>query len=166
MKLTIPSIFLSLAVFSATAHAAWFTQVDDDVFTGGKSAMFVGSFSNSDVGLAFDCTSEALSMSYVMQWKTPQELSGIETKLVVKVDGNQPQTFSGAFDIRNDSAVAITVEDREAVLKVLKQIQAAKSKILIGYAIPSTGFKVSFSGNALNSTSAANSFIKACNIQL
>ncbi|MFH3346653.1 hypothetical protein [Klebsiella aerogenes] len=151
---------------SFTAQAQWLTTVDDDLFSGGKKAMMIGSLSSSDSALIFDCTKTKISVAYVETDKSTESLPTMSMDLIVKVDGNPINKFKASLARRNAQAIEIKSDDTEMITTLLKQLQNAKSKVLVGVQTPDGGNQSSFSGNASGSTVAANSFVKACEISL
>lgn len=86
--------------------------------------------------------------------------------LIIKIDGNPANKLEASLSRRNAQAIEVGADDAEKITAVLKQLQNAKSKILVGVQTQDGGNQSSFSGNASGSTAATNSFIKACEISL
>ena len=131
--------FVAAVLASPIAHAQWVTNTEDDLFSGGKKAMMLGEVSSDNGAIVFDCTKEKLSAAYVEMDKSTESLSEVPMDLIMKVD--QLKT-------------------------VLKQLQGAKSKVLVGVQTKDGGNQHSMSANVSGSTTAVNSFIKACEISL
>ena len=85
---------------------------------------------------------------------------------LTKVDDTPANKLEASLSRRNAQAVEVGTDDAEKITAVLKQLQNAKSKILVGIQTQDGGNQSSFSGNASGSTAATNSFIKACEISL
>ncbi|WP_334677549.1 hypothetical protein [Klebsiella pneumoniae] len=151
---------------SFASHAQWLTKVDDDLFTGGKKALMIGDLSSSNSGLIFDCTKNKLSVAYVETDKSSDSVPAIAMDLIIKVDGNPANKLEASLSRRNAQAIEVSTDDAEKITAVLKQLQNAKSKVLVGIQTQDGGNQSSFSGNASGSTAATNSFIKACEISL
>ncbi|MBJ9163384.1 hypothetical protein I5485_13190 [Citrobacter farmeri] len=157
-------IVASLA--SPIAHAQWITNTEDDLFSGGKKAMMLGSLTSSSGAIIFDCTKEKLTASYVEEDKSSDEVPNLSTDLIIKVDGNAATKLDASLSRRNAQSLQIKSEDSENITQLLKQLQGAKSKVLVGVQTKDGGNQSSFSADVSGSTAAVNSFIKACEITL
>jgi len=162
-KILIAGLVVAISISSFTARAEWIAKVEDDLFSGGKQAMLAGSISPM-AGIVFDCTKDSLSMAYIE--KGPFNAQGpIPVTMIVKIDGNEPVKFEGAFTKRNDEYIQAST-NQEGIDQVLGQLKQAKSKMLVGLNVESINKKMSFSADVVGSTSAVNDFAKACEIKM
>ncbi|WP_153011149.1 hypothetical protein [Pseudomonas oryzihabitans] len=155
------SFFLSIPFI---AEASWTTVVRDDLFSDGKSAMLYGEVDRSH-SLVFDCDSEELKMSLLEVGTWHEGMTGTVGKFVVKVDDLEKRVYDVSFYKRNEQQVAVGTSD-EAIKNTLREIKAAKSKVLVGLAIPAIDSRWNSSADAIGSTTSVEKFTKACNIQL
>lgn len=162
----ISAALVAVMFTSFSASAQWLTKVDDDLFTGGKKAVMLGSLSSSNSGLIFDCTKNKLSVAYVETDKTEDSVPTVAMDLIIKVDDNPINKLEASLSRRNAQSIEVAADDAEKITVVLKQLQSAKTKVLVGVQTRDGGNQSSFSGNASGSTTATNSFIKACEISL
>lgn len=156
---------LLLSCFSMTAFGGWFTQVEDDVFTGGKKAMLGGDIGPNH-GLLFNCDSDGLTMSFLERRADDEPIRSREFNLVVKVDGQPVRKFSGSSSIRNKDWWHIETNDSDGIVQLLEELKSAQSKVLVG--IQAVGFDNKWSGtaNASGSTRETERFLKACQIKI
>lgn len=166
VKNNIIKLSIIAALFSPLAHAQWVTNVEDDLFSGGKKAMMIGSVSSENSAIVFDCTKSELTAAYIEMDKTTESISEIPMDLIMKVDGNSPVKLDAALSRRNVQFLQIQSDDSDQLKVLLKQLQEAKSKVLVGVQLKDGEGQNSFSANVSGSTSAVNGFIKACEITL
>ncbi|WP_196010546.1 hypothetical protein [Citrobacter amalonaticus] len=158
--------FVSAALISPIAHAQWVTNTEDDLFSGGKKAMMIGEVSSANGAIIFDCTKDKLTAAYVEMDKTSESTAEIPMDLIMKVDGNSAVKLNATLSRRNVQTVEIATEDADQLKTLLKQLKDAKSKALIGAQTKDGGNQVSFTANVSGSTTAVNSFVAACEIEL
>lgn len=154
---------MTALIISCNAQADWASQVDDDLFSGGKQAMLLGTIADMN-GVTFDCTRDTLSMAYIEKGSFNAG-GAVPVTIIVKVDGNEPVKFEGSFTKRNEEYIQASTSEGE-IKKVLSQLKQAKSKMLIGLNIKSVNKKRSFSADATGSTKAVTEFAKACEINI
>ena len=154
--------FVAAVLASPIAHAQWVTNTEDDLFSGGKKAMMLG----DNGAIVFDCPKEKLSAAYVEMDKSTESLSEVPMDLIMKVDGNTAVKLDATLSRRNVQSLQIQSDDADQLKTVLKQLQGAKSKVLVGVQTKDGGNQHSMSANVSGSTTAVNSFIKACEINL
>ncbi|HHT0992389.1 hypothetical protein NFK08_05310 [Enterobacter roggenkampii] len=157
---------IAAVLLSPLAHAQWVTNTEDDLFSGGKKAMMLGEVSSDNGAIVFDCTKDKLKAAYVEMDKTTESVSEIPMDLIMKVDGNSAVKLNATLSRRNVQSLQIESEDSEQLKTLLKQIQEAKSKVLVGAQTKDGGNQHSFSANVSGSTTAVNSFVAACEIKL
>lgn len=157
---------VATALLAPTAHARWVTNTDDDLFSGGKKAMMIGELASSNSAIIFDCTKSNIAMSYVEMDKSSESVADIPMDLVIKIDSGEAAKLDAILSRRNVQSVQISSADAEKIKVVLKQLQDAKSKFLMGVQTKDGGNQHSLSGNVSGSTAAVNSFVKACEITL
>lgn len=165
-KGNIIKIVLLSALLSPLAHAQWLTNVEDDLFSGGQKAVMIGSLSSSDNAVIFDCSKGKLTASYVEEDKTTDGSLDLPMDLIIKIDGNTATKLDARFSRRNAQTLEVSSDDSKNITPLLKQLQNAKSKILVGVQTKDGGNQNSFSGDVSGSTTAVNRFVKACEITL
>jgi len=165
LKNKLIKIVVLSSLVSPFAHAQWFTNVEDDLFSGGKKAVMMGDLTSSTGAIIFDCTKDKLSAAYVEEDGSTKEVGHIPMDLVLKVDGKDTTKLDASLSRRNAKSVQVSSDDAEKIKPLLKQLQEAKSKVLVGIQTKDGGNQSSFSGNTSGSTAAATSFIKACEIK-
>ncbi|WP_459176226.1 hypothetical protein [Ewingella americana] len=148
------------------AYADWATRVEDDVFTGGHTAIMIGLLGSSETALLFDCSKGKLDIAYVEQDKTTGDIDGLPVDLVVKIDGNPVIKLDATLSRRNANSLQAKSTDAESITSILKFLQNAKSKVLVGLQAQDGTNQQSFTGNASGSTASVNNFIKACEVKL
>lgn len=158
--------FMAAVLASPIVHAQWVTNTEDDLFSGGKKAMMIGEVSSANGAIIFDCTKDKLTAAYVEMDKTSESTADIPMDLIMKVDGNGAVKFNATLSRRNVQSIEIATDDAEQLKTVLKQLKEAKSKALIGAQTKDGGNQMSFTANISGSTTAVNSFVKACEITL
>lgn len=160
---------LSLLMASTASAANWSVSIEDDLFSKtGKKAML--GTNNNQRPLIFDCDSTGISFAILERSRRTNDektFAPYAAKLIIKVDDAEPFHFSGAVSRRNDYYYHVQVigsQYPDETIKLLHQIQAAQSKILMGIEFPS-GDKVSESLGVSGSTSATSKFLKSCGIE-
>ncbi|CAI1954780.1 hypothetical protein [Serratia plymuthica] len=166
MKKLIKYTLLSSVLFTSFAHAQWLTQVDDDLFTGGKKATLVGDLQGADAALIFDCTKQKLTISYAERYGEQEAVSATPFNLIVKVDAGDAHKMDAQSKRRNSKYLEISSDDREQIEPILKSLLQAKSKVLVGLETKDGGNQFSASGSVAGSTKAADQFIKACELKI
>lgn len=153
-----------LATTSFAASAQWYTTVEDDVFSSGKKATMFATI-NDDINqaIAFECTKDSLSFAYIE--KSP-EMGKVKAFVdtVVKVDSGDVIRFQTQTGPRNADYSEASTDDREPIINILKQSAFAKKKLLIGFSVPATDVKQSFTVNISGSSAAVKKFTTACEI--
>lgn len=108
--------------------------------------MLAGSVSQM-IGIVFDCTKDSLSMAYI--GKGPFNAQApVPVTIIVKVDGNEPVKFQGAFTKRNDEYIQAGTS-QEGIVQVFEQLKQAKSKMLIDLHAQSVNKKMSVSADVV-----------------
>ena len=148
------------------AHADWATRVDDDVFTGGHKAMMLGLLGSTNNVLIFDCSRSVLDIAYVEQDSSTQDIDGLPVDLVVKIDSAPIVKFDAILSRRNSTTIQAKSEDAASITSVLKALQTAKSKVIVGIQSKAGTNQQSLTGNIYGSTASVNDFTKACEIKL
>lgn len=159
-------LIASTIVFSHLSYAGWTTSIDDDLFSGGQKAVMHGTLNSPSIGLIFDCTKSDLSIAYVEQDTTSSDTGSFPVDLIIKVDGNSILKLDAALSRRNSQYLQIKSDNTDQINSILKQLQSAKSKVLVGVQTKDGGNQSSFSGSVSGSTVAVNRFVKACEIKL
>lgn len=157
---------IAASLVSPITHAQWITNTEDDLFSGGKKAMMLGSLTSSSGAIIFDCTKDKLTASYVEEDKSSDGVPSLSMDLIIKVDGNAAKKLDASLSRRNAQSLQIKSDDSENITQLLKQLQGAQSKVLVGVQTKDGGNQSSFSADVSGSTAAVNSFIKACEITL
>ncbi|OWF84500.1 hypothetical protein B4907_07685 [Yersinia kristensenii] len=165
MRALIKISLLGTLLLSPLAYAQWGTVVDDDLFTGVKSYL-AGDLRGNSSALLFDCTSNTLSISYIEKHTQKESDSVIPLNLIVKVDADEAQKMNAQSGMRNSNYMGITSDDKEKIIPILKSLQQAKNKFLVGVETKDGGHQYSNSGVVAGSTKAVDQFIKACGITL
>jgi hypothetical protein len=151
-------------VVSTLASAGWSTTVQDDIFSGGKTAMLIGYISPYQ-SVVVDCNSEGLSLALLQQEK-PQEGRGTSSwNLLVKVDGGDVHRFTAVSGRRNDKFSQYATADQDEIMKVLQDLRNAKSQVLFG--LQSEEYNAKWSGTAPvdGSTRETDRFMQACKLK-
>ncbi|WP_213993793.1 hypothetical protein [Sodalis sp. dw_96] len=162
----IRTILIMAAIFFSTlCHAAWYTKVDDDIFSGKKNAMLFGDLNSASSLLVFDCSPDNLSISY-LEKTTAAEIPPAPIDMLVKVDSADVVKFDAIMGRRNDTYMSISAADKDLILTLLSQIKSARNKILLGLQNTSVGMKLSLSTDAQGSSKAVADFVTACGITL
>ncbi|WP_313288368.1 hypothetical protein [Stutzerimonas nitrititolerans] len=156
------TVVLGLAV-SATASAEWFAKIEDDIFTDGKKGVLIGDIGPSHA-LAFDCGEDKLTAALIEEGKEENAGPSMDGQLIIKVDQNPPIKMAATYGQRNPTFRQMISYDSDSTLKVLKQIQAAQSKILVGVTFPETGSKWSATASVSGSTRETTRFLEACKL--
>lgn len=166
MNKLIKYTLLSAVLFTSFAHAQWLTQVDDDLFTGGKKATLVGDLQGADTALIFDCTKQKLTIAYAERYGEQEAVSAAPFNLIVKVDAGDAHKMDAQSKRRNSKYLEVSSDDREQIGAILKSLLQAKSKVLVGLETKDGGNQFSASGGVSGSTKATDQFIKACEIPI
>ncbi|EIJ7821207.1 hypothetical protein LJN20_004710 [Salmonella enterica] len=164
-KINTGILVLGLMLISGSAFANWFTKVQDDAFSDGHTAMMIGS-QNTMRGITFDCSSNALSVSYIEQAGAKQITEDSPVNMLFRIDGGAPIKFNAHTTMRNSKYLGIIADDADGLKTLLAQLRKAKRQVLLGLQSPGGDEKMSFTFSATGSTIAVNKFIKACNIDL
>jgi hypothetical protein len=166
MKNRVLSTALSGLLFvSASAFADWATKVEDDAFSDSHNAMMFGAETEMN-GVAFDCSKEELSVSYIEQGDTKKVTPGMPVDMVFKVDENSAIKLKAHTTIRNNNYFGITADSSDELKLLLAQLKQSKRRLLVGIKSSLNDQKMSFELSATGSTVAVNKFTKACNIEL
>lgn len=156
---------IGLSLVSGYASADWATQVEDDVFSGGHTAM-MGGGENELNGVVFDCSKDKLKVTYIERADTSDITEGIDVDLIFKIDQNPPIKFNAQTEIRNNNYFGVTANDNDSLKVLLSQMKTASHKMLVGIRYPQNDNKSSFTFSAVGSTAAVSKFVKACEIEL
>ncbi|MCF7544905.1 hypothetical protein [Pseudomonas petrae] len=151
-------------VVSTVVNAGWSTTVQDDIFSGGKTAMLIGYISPYQ-SVVVDCNSEGLSLALLQEEKWPEGRESSSWNLLVKVDGGAVHRFTAASGRRNDKFSQYATAEQDEILKVLEDLRSAKSQVLFG--LQSEEYNAKWSGTAPvnGSTSATDRFMQACKLK-
>ncbi|EGL8525977.1 hypothetical protein IRL25_002504 [Salmonella enterica] len=167
MKLKFIPFVIMLLASTAYADANWGTQVDDDVFSGGKTATMIGILLSGDA-VFFECNGgDKITVSLVS--KVDNKISfdpPVPADLFIKIDENKAVKLNALIKRRNSSFVGAESSDRNSILTLLKQLQSAKKKIIVGLSDKAGGVKNQYPGEVQNSTSSVSTFVEACKIKL
>lgn len=155
---------LASMIFSGAASAEWFTNIQDDIFSGGKKAMLVGAISPYQA-LVFDCDSESLTLAIISKEKWADGMEKVNTKILVKVDEGGVHELSAINSKRNTEYNQSMAAEKAVVLSILTDIRDAQSNIQLGLSMPEIGGKWSGVISPAGSTREANRFIEACKLQ-
>jgi hypothetical protein len=164
-KLIISVLAVGLSLVSGYASAEWNTKVDDDVFTGGHTAMLAGGDTALN-GVIFDCAKDKLSVTYIERGETKDVTEGVPVNMVFKIDQNPPIKFDAFSEVRNNDFFGIKAENNDAIRLLLNQLRAAKHRVLLGVQSVTNEQKQSYAFSTEGSSGAVNKFIKACEIDL
>lgn len=164
-KIKIGAVGMLLISLSPLAHAEWLTKVDDDIFTGGHTAMLLGTDSG-DNGIILDCTKDSLLLSYVEHGDTKNVTEGLPVDLLLKVGDAKPLKFAASTGVRNNDTFALKANDADLIRSFLAQLRVSNGKILVGIHYPQNDAKITSTFTSTGSTAAVGKFIKACEINL
>lgn len=151
-------------VMSSFANADWITTTQDDIFSGGKTAMMLGYISPFQ-SVAVDCNSDGLSLALLQKEKWQDGRPSSAWNLLVKVDGGEVHRFIASSGQRNTEYVQYITFEKDEIFKVLAELRNAKSQILLG--LQSDEFNAKWSGTApvSGSTRETDKFIQACKLK-
>ncbi|WP_347254118.1 hypothetical protein [Leminorella grimontii] len=166
LRKIIIKMLMIFAFVSPIAHAQWITNVDDDLFSGGKKAMMYGELNSLYSAIIFDCTKEKLSVAYIEEDKSSDAVPSISMDLIIKIDGFDAKKLHAILSRRNAQKLQIASDESETIKELLKQLKSAKSKILVGIQTNDGENQTSFSGNVSGSTAAVTRFVSACEIKI
>ncbi|UIP34460.1 hypothetical protein [Stutzerimonas kunmingensis] len=158
-----PLLLMMGLAMATTANANWLTKIDDDIFSDQKVGLLIGEIGPSHA-LAFDCSEGKLSAALLEEGEAPAQSSLLKAELLIKVDQNPPIKMRAVYANRNAKFNQVISYDRDLTLKVLKQIQAAQSKILVGTSFPEIDSKWSASASVAGSTRETTRFMEACKL--
>jgi len=113
MREIMKSALLTSALLTSNAHAQWLTQVDDDLFTGGKKATLIGYLQDADSALIFDCTKRKLTISYAERYGEQEPVSATPFNLIVKVDSGDAHKMDAHSKRRNSKYLEVSSDGRE-----------------------------------------------------
>ncbi|WP_226439723.1 hypothetical protein [Pseudomonas sp. MWU16-30316] len=165
MKVGIAVAFGAIGlVVSSFANADWITTTQDDIFSGGKTAMLLGYISPFQ-SVALDCNSEGLSLALLQKEKWEVGRSSSAWNLLVKVDAGEVHKFTAYSGQRNTEYVQYITNDKEEILKVLADLRNAKARVLLG--LQSDEYNAKWSGTApvSGSTRETEKFMQACKLK-
>lgn len=160
VKITVALLGLAL---STTASAGWLAKIEDDIFSDQQIGLLIGEIGPGHA-LVFDCSEGKLSAALLEEGEAPAQSSLLKAELLIKVDQNPPIKMSAVYANRNAKFNQVISYDRDLTLKVLKQIQAAQSKILVGTSFPEIDSKWSASASVAGSTRETTRFLEACKL--
>ncbi|MFJ4051469.1 hypothetical protein [Pseudomonas hunanensis] len=151
-------------VISSLASADWITTTQDDIFSGGKTAMMLGYISPFQ-SVAVDCNSDGLSLALLQKEKWQEGRPSSAWNLLVKVDGGEVHRFIASSRQRNTEYVQYVTFEKDEILKVLADLRNAKVQILLG--LQSDEFDAKWSGTApvSGSTRETDKFMQACKLK-
>lgn len=151
-------------VISSLASADWITTTQDDIFSGGKTAMMLGYISPFQ-SVAVDCNSDGLSLALLQKEKWQEGRPSSAWNLLVKVDGGEVHRFIASSRQRNTEYVQYVTFEKDEILKVLADLRNAKAQILLG--LQSDEFDAKWSGTASvsGSTRETDKFMQACKLK-
>lgn len=159
-------ILLLTALSAPVAYADWATKTDDDVFSGGKSAMMLGELSSIMSNAVFDCSENKLTFSLVEEDNNSKLDEPTPVDLFVKIDGDEVIKLNALLMRRNSRFIGAESSDKNNIINLLNQLQSAKKKFIVGIQGKGGESKQSYSGDVINSTNAVSNFVKACKISL
>jgi hypothetical protein len=165
MKIGIAAAVALLGItISSAASADWYTTTQDDIFSGGKKAMMLGSI-NASQSIAFDCDSENLSLALLQKEKWQEGRNSSAFNLLIKVDKGEIHRFTADSAQRNNDYVQYITLEKDEILKVLADLREAKSVVQLG--LQSDQFDSKWSGtvSVSGSTRETDKFIKACQLK-
>lgn len=167
MKKLVLIFGFSMVFISQHAFAAWVTNSEDDVFSGGQKATLVATLNdyNADQALIFDCTKDSIKFSYVEKSADLGKMN-IPVKMVVKVDSNKIINIDGHTDSRNSDYSEISTTDKDAIIGILREAASAKTKIILGLSVPDIEVKQSYTANVSGSRGAISKFAAACELKI
>lgn len=156
-------------IFSSSALARWDVMVEEDLFSStGKKATMTSGY-RGDL-LLFSCDADELEMALLSpsrQTFEEKQFYSIPVKLIIKIDDNKPLHFNADLSRRNDhyyqAATKFSHEDSTSYIALLKQVQNAMSKILVGL---STGpdHRQTINLTVNGSTAATKRFMESCGL--
>ncbi|RKR64626.1 hypothetical protein C7387_1327 [Yokenella regensburgei] len=166
-KTVLASAFL-LAGYLPFAQAAWKTNVENDIFTGGKSAELVGDISNKNQSLIFDCAAGQLSVSQVEQNSNTVVKGTHHYQSLIKVADNAPLTFNATLARRNPQSIQLESRENGKIKTLLAQLLAQQSRedFLVGVKDGKGNQLSSGAGSVSFANKSVKKFISACNISL
>lgn len=154
---------IGMAVSSA-ASADWYTKTQDDIFSGGKKAVLLGSI-NPGQAVAFDCDSEHLSFAFLQKEEWAKGRTSSTWKLLVKVDNGEVHRFTSESEKRNDEYVQYATEEKEEIMKLLIELRNAKLVIQLGIQSEEFDSKWSTTVSPAGSTRETDKFLQACQLK-
>jgi hypothetical protein len=143
----------------------WFTTVQDDVITDGKTATMVG-MSSLQNGLYFACGSDGnLSIAFIEKGEFTDGLELIPAKLILRVDDRAKHNFDVRAYLHNAEYYGFRADDESgAIAAVLAEVEEARRPIAIGLVAEMVGIKWTGTISPAGSTSAARRFRDACGL--
>ncbi|MGX1306218.1 hypothetical protein AB7M35_000938 [Amorphus suaedae] len=164
--LRIVAVLGAMTLGVSTSYAQWTTDVTDDLFSDNKNASMVGMI-NFNSGMYLSCSGpEKLTFSYIERGDWEPGMDGVPAKLIVQVDGGEKHALHGVFYDHNADFYGVESDEVDKIRPIVAAIRDAKSKIMVGLLIESSGRSYSASVSVNGSTRAASRFIEACNIDL
>ncbi|MCX5495581.1 hypothetical protein OSH11_12760 [Kaistia dalseonensis] len=163
-RIVLPLAAFCIVVLPSIARADWLTNVEDDIFSGGKKATMLGYISAGSFFTADCVTDGSVSLAYAEKGKWVDGLDLLKFRLLVKVDAGAVREFVGKASQRNDETWQVEATDQDDVLATIKAIGNTKKQVLIGLQEPVTGMKYSGTVTARGSTRAVKQFVEACGI--
>jgi len=158
-----PLLLMMMGLAAATsANAEWYATIEDDIFSGGKKGLLLGEV-GPNYSIAFDCEEGSLTSALIEKGSDDGKTT-FEAELVFKVDQNPAIKMSALYGRRNPSYLQVISSDADLSLKVLKQLQAAREKILVGVAFPEIDSKWSSTASVAGSTRETTRFLEACKL--
>lgn len=158
---------VTLSCASAANARTWHVNVEDDLFSDTGKKAFLSSPGNFHP-LVFNCDSSGISIALLERSQQTRDETrdyAAPVTLIVKVDDSDPIRLAATWSRRNEHYFHAEVDDKESlpdIVKTLKQIQAAKSKVLVGIQFNTKNFSESIRVNG--STAATTTFLKACGV--
>lgn len=166
-KFSVIPAFL-LMTYLPFAHATWKTNIENDIFTGGKSAELVGDINNKNQSLIFDCAAGQLSVSQVEQNSSTVVKGSHHYQSLIKIDDNEPLTFNATLSRRNPQSIQLESRENDKIKTLLSQLLAQQSRedFLVGVKDSKGRQLSSGAGSVSFANKSVKKFISACNISL
>lgn len=148
-----------------TTHArSWETIIQDDIFTGKKTAEMIGQVSWQEM-LYFSCDGDRrITMAVIFVSEMESGMKGAKAETAIRIDNGNVHKFNSTLYQHNPEMLGFG-STSASLVEVVRQIRDARNQILVGVEITSIDSRFSLTAPVDGSTPAANRFIQACEIE-
>ncbi|MEG1213242.1 MAG: hypothetical protein RSE29_19165, partial [Leclercia sp.] len=159
---------LMMCTYLPASQAAWKVNIENDIFSNGKTAELIGEIKNTKQSIIFDCSQNKLAFSQVEENMNTTVKQGGKFKTLLKVDDNPPVTFTTTLARRDPQAIQLTSTEADKIVQVLSQLMQQRSSTDFLTGVTDThGKQLSSGAGSVNSAKKAlKKFIAACDITL